>query len=168
MSPVVFVLVMGLLGLIFGSFIAAVTVRMPRDEEIVFTPSHCMSCAGALKPWQLVPVVSWLVQRGRCGLCGAAVSPRYLLIECAAGGIGVWAALWGHEAGWLVVGATAVLGWQLLLIALIDAENFWLPDELTFPLIATGMIAGALIAWGWPVPQLIGAVAGFGILWLIA
>lgn len=168
MSPAVFAIVMGLLGLIFGSFIAAVTVRLPRDEDIVFAPSHCMSCGQALKPRQLIPVLSWLIQRGRCGLCGAAVSPRYILIECGAAAIGVWAALWGHEAGWILVAATAALGWQLLLIALIDAENFWLPDELTLPLIATGLIAGAVLVRGWPVPQLVGAAIGFGALWLIA
>lgn len=168
MSIVVASIVMGLLGLIFGSFIAAVTVRMPRDEEIVVTPSHCMSCGETLKPWQLIPAVSWLIQRGRCAMCGAAVSPRYILIECGAAAIGVWAALAGFELGWVFVAATAVMGWQLLLIALIDAENFWLPDELTLPLIGTGLIAGAVIARGWPVSQLIGAVAGFGILWLLA
>src|SRR5690606_16192371 len=149
-------IVMGLLGLIFGSFIAAVTVRMPRDEDIVMARSRCMSCGAALKPWHLVPALSWLIQRGRCAFCGTAVSPRYILIECAAAAIGVWAALWGHEAGWLFVGATAALGWQLLLIALIDAENFWLPDELTPPLIATGLIAAALLVRGWPLGQLTG------------
>ncbi|MBU1347746.1 MAG: A24 family peptidase [Alphaproteobacteria bacterium] len=167
-SPAVTAILMGLLGLIFGSFIAAVTVRMPRDEDILFGRSRCMSCGETLKPWQLVPMFSWLVQRGRCALCGAAVSPRYILIECAAGGIGVWSALFGHDGGWIVIAATAVLGWQLLLIALIDAENFWLPDELTLPLIATGLIAAAVIAKGWPIPQLIGAVAGFVLLWVLA
>ena len=168
MSPILLATVMGLLGLIFGSFIAAVTVRLPRDEDVVVTPSHCMSCGERLKPWQLVPVFSWLVQRGRCALCKAPVSPRYILIECGAAAIGVWAGLAGHGAGWIFVAATAVMGWQLLLIALIDAENFWLPDELTLPLIATGLIAGAVLVKGWPIPQLIGAVAGFGILWLLA
>lgn len=168
MGIVLACIVMGLLGLIFGSFIAAVTVRMPRDEDIVFARSRCMGCDTPLKPWHLVPALSWLVQRGRCAFCGAAVSPRYILIECAAAGIGIMAAAWGHEAGWLLVGATAALGWQLLLIALIDAENFWLPDELTLPLIATGLVAAALLAGGWPVEQMVGAVVGFGALWLIA
>ena len=68
----------------------------------------------------------------------------------------------------MMVAATAVLGWQLLLIALIDAENFWLPDELTLPLIATGLVAAGLIARGWPVAQLIGAAFGFGVLWALA
>ena len=61
-----------------------------------------------------------------------------------------------------------MLGWQLLLIALIDAENFWLPDELTLPLIASGLIATAVIAHGWPVAQIIGAVVGFVLLWGLA
>jgi leader peptidase (prepilin peptidase)/N-methyltransferase len=165
--PLLLALVFGLLGLIFGSFIAAVTVRMPRDEDIVLARSRCMSCDQPLKPWHLVPVVSWLIQRGRCAMCGAAVSPRYILIECAAAAIGVWAALVGSgDLVWTT--ATAALGWQLLLIALIDAENFWLPDELTLPLLATGLIASAVLAGGWPVDQIIGAVAGFAGLWLIA
>lgn len=167
-SPAAIAVVLGLLGLIVGSFIAAVTVRMPRDEDVVFGRSRCMSCGGTLKAWQLVPVFSWLVQRGRCAMCGAAVSPRYLLIEGAAAAIGVWAALWGGEGGWLLVGATAVLGWQLLLIALIDAENFWLPDELTLPLIVTGLGASAILVGGWPIPQLIGGGVGFGLLWALA
>ncbi|WP_396593384.1 prepilin peptidase [Brevundimonas sp. R86498] len=169
MSQVVVVAIfMGLLGLIVGSFIAAVTVRLPRDEDVVSGRSRCMSCGQTLKAWQLVPVLSWLVQRGRCGLCGAAVSPRYLLIESAGAAIGVWAALGPGAGGWMPGVATAVLGWQLLLIALIDGENFWLPDELTLPLIATGLIGAAVLVRGWPVPQLIGAGVGFGLLWGLA
>lgn len=163
----VLALTFGLLGLIFGSFIAAVTVRMPRDEDIVLARSRCMSCGQPLKPWHLVPVFSWLIQRGKCAMCGAAVSPRYILIECAAAALGIWAALAGSgDLIWTI--ATAALGWQLLIIALIDAENFWLPDELTLPLIATGLIASAVLASGWPIPQVIGAIAGFAGLWLIA
>ena len=155
------------LGLIFGSFIAAVTVRMPRNEDVILARSRCVSCGRTLKAWHLVPVVSWLIQQGRCAMCGAAVSRRYILIECAAAAIGVWAALAGAgDLLWII--ATAALGWQLLLIALIDAENFWLPDELTLPLIASGLIASAVLVSGWPVDQMIGAVAGFGGLWLIA
>ncbi|MBX3476394.1 MAG: prepilin peptidase [Brevundimonas sp.] len=158
--------ILGLLGLIVGSFLAAVSVRLPAEEDVVLKPSHCHSCGVTLKPWRLVPVVSWLVLRGRCADCRAAISPRYPLIETAGGLIGVWAAV--HGGGWIMMAATAVLGWQLLLIALVDAEHFWLPDVLTFPLIATGIGAAALIARDWPVDAVIGAVAGFGLLWLIA
>jgi leader peptidase (prepilin peptidase)/N-methyltransferase len=63
---------------------------------------------------------------------------------------------------------SALLGWQLLLIAVVDAEHFWLPDRLTLPLIGTGLIATALLARGLPWPQILGAVMGFGLLWLLA
>ena len=66
-----------------------------------------------------------------------------------------------------MVAATAVLGWQLLLIAVIDAENFWLPDVLTWPLAVTGLGAVALLERGWPTASLIGMAVGFGGLWLI-
>ena len=142
MSPAVAAVVLGLLGLIIGSFLAAVSVRLPRDEDIVAARSRCMGCDQTLRPWELVPLFSWLVLRGRCARCDAAISPRYPLIELGAAGIGVWAGFSGSS--WLMVAATAVLGWQLLLIAIIDAENFWLPDVLTWPLAATGLIAAAL------------------------
>jgi leader peptidase (prepilin peptidase)/N-methyltransferase len=162
---VVTVILSGVFGLIVGGFLAAVSVRLPLDED-AGGRSRCMSCDAALKPWWMIPVVSWLILRGRCGLCGAAISPRYILIELAAGAVGVWAALNGHS--WLMIGATALLGWQLLLIAIVDAENHWLPDILTLPLIGTGLVASALLAGGLPLNQIAGAVLGFSLLWLLA
>lgn len=158
-------LILGGLGLIVGSFLAAVSVRLPAEEDIVLAPSRCRSCQARLAPWNLVPVLSWAAQRGRCARCGAAVSARYPLIEAAAGLIGVWAALNG--GGWGMMAATALLGWQLLLIAVIDGEHFWLPDVLTWPFAATGLGAAAWLAGGVPWPQIIGLVAGFGLLWAV-
>lgn len=161
------VLILALLGLVFGSFIAAVSVRLPAEEDVVFTPSRCRSCETPIKPWNLVPVFSWLALRGRCAACRAAISRRYPLIETAAALIGVWAALNGQ--GWMLMAATAVLGWQLLLIALVDGEHFWLPDVLTWPLAGTGLIAAWLLG-GAPglIASAVGVVAGFGLLWLLA
>lgn len=158
--------VMGALGAIVGSFLALVTVRLPLDEDVVVTPSHCRSCQQRLAPWRMIPILSWLVARGRCALCQASISPRYILIEFAAAAIGVWAALAGSDL--VFVAVSAILGWQLLLIALIDAENFWLPDILTWPLAATGLVAVAILTGGMPWPQLIGAVGGFVTLWTLA
>ncbi|HEY1223655.1 MAG TPA: A24 family peptidase [Brevundimonas sp.] len=158
-------ILLALFGLIVGSFIAAVSVRLPRDEGFVTGRSRCMSCEKPLKAWHLVPVLSWLALRGRCGHCGARIAWRYPVIEITAALIGLWAAL--HGASWLMVGATAVLGWQLLLIAIIDGENFWLPDGLTLPLIATGLAASWLIGLEPLLNAVIGAVAGFATLWLI-
>ncbi|WP_395650911.1 prepilin peptidase [Brevundimonas sp.] len=165
-QPVVIAILLGLLGTVVGSFLAAVTVRLPREEGVVFGRSRCMSCEQTLAPAHLVPVLSWLWLKGKCGWCRAAISPRYILIELAAAAIGAWAALAGGD--WVFVAATAVLGWQLLLIAIIDAENFWLPDILTWPLAATGLIAVAVLGQAIPWAQIIGAVAGFGSLWLLA
>lgn len=172
MPAAVFVIpIMGLLGLIVGSFLAAVSVRLPRDEDVVLTPSHCMSCGRVLSVQHLVPVFSWLILRGRCGWCKALVSPRYILIELAACAVGVWAAVSGlaqAEASWLTVLLPAVLGWQLLLIGLIDAEHFWLPDILTWPLVLSGLVLVGVMNAALPWSHLIGAVSGFGILWAVA
>ena len=157
--------VMGLLGAIVGSFLALVTVRLPLDEDVVVTPSHCRSCKHRLAPWHMIPILSWLL-RGRCAQCRAPISPRYLLIELAAVAIGVWAVFQGPDL--LLIAVTAVLGWQLLLIALIDAEHFWLPDILTWPLAGTGLAAAAILSRALPWPQVIGAVAGFVLLWGLA
>lgn len=158
--------VMGLLGLIAGSFIAAVSVRLPREEDVVMGRSHCMSCGQPIAPWHLIPVVSWLILRARCARCGAKVSSRYPMVELAGGVIGVWAAV--HAPDTLSIAVTAILGWQLLLIAIVDGENYWLPDILTLPLVITGLIAGVLILPAIPWSLIIGAVAGFASLWLFA
>lgn len=167
-QPVFIVVMAGLLGLIVGSFVAAVSVRLPRGEGVVGGRSHCMSCGTVLKAWHLVPVFSWLILRARCAACGAAISPRYPLIELAGMGIGIWAALHG-DRNLLLIAVTAALGWQLLLIALIDGEHFWLPDILTLPLILTGLGAAAMVGGtDLFLTHLIGAVVGFVTLWLLA
>lgn len=166
MNPVLAAVVMGLLGLIIGSFLAAVSVRLPREEDIVVARSRCMGCSQTLRPWELVPLFSWLVLRARCARCGVSISPRYPLIELAGGVVGAWAGFSGSSG--LMIAATAVLGWQLLLIAVIDGENFWLPDVLTWPLAATGLITAALTGWDVARSHLIGAVVGFVGLWLVA
>lgn len=159
-------ILMGVLGAIIGSFLALVSVRLPLEEEVVVAPSHCRRCETRLSPLNLVPILSWLWQRGRCATCAAPVSRRYPLIETAAAGLGVWAGLSSPEP--VVIAATAILGWQLLLIAIVDAEHFWLPDILTWPLAATGLIAASVLAQGLPLPQLVGALAGFALLWGLA
>lgn len=121
----------------------------------------------ALKAWHLVPVFSWLMLRARCAACGAAISPRYPLIELAGMGIGIWAALHG-DGNLMLIAVTAVLGWQLLLIALIDGEHFWLPDVLTLPLIVTGLGTALLGGTDLVLTHLIGAAVGFATLWLLA
>jgi len=91
---------------------------------------------------------------------------RHALMALAAAGIGVWAALVQPTVPAAVL--TALLGWQLLLIALIDGEHFCLPDQLTLPLLATGGLAAVLLDHTAPLDALVGAAAGFASLWLLA
>lgn len=169
MNPVIASVFLGGLGLIVGSFLAAVSVRLPSDEDDVAAPSRCGGCEPRLRPWDLVPVFGWLVLRGRCPRCGTQISPRYPLIELGAAAVGVWAALWAAWAGASIflMATTALLGWQLLLIALVDGEHFWLPDRLTLPLIGTGLAVAVAQGWAVALANLIGAVVGFAGLWLV-
>ena len=112
-------------------------------------------------------VLGWISLRLHHGEAGAAPAPRrYALMTLAAAAIGVWAAL--SQAGPLAAGLTALLSWQLLLIAVVDAEHFRLPDRLTLPLLATGGLAAVLLDHTAPLDAVIGAAVGFGGLWLLA
>lgn len=154
---------LGIAGLIVGSLLALVSVRMPSGEDVVAGRSRCLGCDRRLAWFELVPVASYLALRGRCRTCQGAISARYPLIELAAGIIGLWAAFWGPGPVESVL--TALLGWQLLLIAVVDLEHLWLPDRLTLPLVITGLVAAALIEALGLRDALIGAVVGFSSLW---
>jgi leader peptidase (prepilin peptidase)/N-methyltransferase len=145
------------LGAIVGSFVAALVIRWPRGEGVVGGRSRCDSCGRTLRVRELVPLLSYLVQRGRCRECRAAIDPRHPLIELAAALIGV-AAVLAHPLPLALV--TAGLGWWLLAVAAIDVEEQWLPDALTLPLVPLGLIA-AWAGFGPPLlDRAIGAVAG--------
>lgn len=145
------------LGAIVGSFVGALVIRWPRGESVVGGRSRCDSCGGTLRVAELVPLASYLVQRGRCRRCGARIDPRHPLIELAAALIGV-AAVLAHPLPLALV--TAGFGWWLLATAAIDAEEQWLPDALTLPLVPLGLVA-AWAGFGPPLlDRAIGAVAG--------
>ncbi|MDB5422468.1 MAG: Prepilin peptidase, partial [Brevundimonas sp.] len=86
--------------------------------------------------------------------------------ELSGAAIGLWAGFSSPDL--VLVAASAILGWQLLVIAVIDAEHFWLPDILTWPLIVTGLVATGVLLRDIPWPQVIGAVGGFASLWGLA
>jgi leader peptidase (prepilin peptidase)/N-methyltransferase len=153
------------LGAMVGSFLAVILLRWPESRSAFRGRSRCDGCGETLRIWELVPILSHLALRGKCSRCGAAIDPSHLLIELAAALIGL-VALLAHPgpAG----AAAALLGWWLLLIAALDARHHWLPDALTLPLIPAGL-AFALLGLGPRLDQrLIGAAAGFLILWGIA
>ena len=154
-----------LLGAVAGSFLATVLVRWPQQRSVLRGRSSCDSCAATLRPVELVPLLSFLVQRGRCRVCRAAIDRRHVALELAAAATGALA--FALSPGWAGL-ASAAFGWWLLLLACLDFEHHWLPDRLTLPLVPAGLAA----AWAGIGPPLgdraIGAAAGFAALWLIA
>ena len=144
----------GLLGLAFGSFLNVCLTRWPEDESIVHPRSHCRNCAHTLAWWENIPLFSWIFLRGRCRNCLAWIGWRYPLVELAIGIL--WAnAVWGSidriiapdvAAVAISCEIAAMLGqmvfcWLMVALAVLDAENLWLPNFLTLPGIALGLAA---------------------------
>lgn len=155
----------GLLGLVLGSFIAALVQRWGEGRSILHPPSQCDMCGAKLTIRDLVPLLSWLALRGRCRHCGAPI-PRFSAeIELASLLIGTCSlALVPGTHGWLL----AMFGWMLLPLALLDARHLWLPDTLIALLAGTAMLLGLFGVEPAPLDRLIGAAAGGLTLALIA
>ena len=154
-----------MLGAIAGSFLAAILVRWPSGRSVVRGRSKCDACGETLGARDLVPILSYFLVRGRCRKCGAAIDRRHLAAEAGAALIGL-TAIAAHPLPVAVF--TALFGWWLFLLAALDVEHHWLPDRLTLPLIPAGLAVGWL-GIGPPLePRLIGALAGFAALALIA
>jgi leader peptidase (prepilin peptidase)/N-methyltransferase len=145
-------------GLVAGSFLATALIRWPKHKSVLAGRSHCDACGAPLRVHELVPVISWSIQRGRCRRCGARIDPRHIAIELAAAVVGL-VALLAHPLPLGLV--SALFGWWLLLIAALDLELQWLPDRLTLPLIPLGLAA----AWAGFGPPLIDRAAGAGLGW---
>lgn len=147
-------------GLIAGSFIATALIRWPKRRSALGGRSRCDACEAPLRVHELVPVISWMIQRGRCRRCGARIDPRHVAVELAAAVIGA-VALLAHP---LPLGAvSACFGWWLLLTAALDLEHHWLPDRLTLPLIPLGLAA----AWAGLGPPLADRAAGAALGWAV-
>jgi leader peptidase (prepilin peptidase)/N-methyltransferase len=156
---------LGVLGLIFGSFIATVAIRWPAGRSPLKGRSECDACGKTLRAHELVPVLSYAALRGRCAQCGAAIQPSHVAIELIGLGVGVGA---GIAAPGAEGAAGAVFGWLLLALGAIDLMAFWLPNLLTGALAAAGL-AGALAGVGPPLwDRLAGGLSGFAALWLVA
>ena len=165
-APLGFVIAaLALLGLMVGSFLNVCIFRIPLGQSIVHPPSRCMKCGNALRWYHNVPVVSWLVLRGRCGFCGEPVSARYPAVELLTG---VVFALHGlaFEPGPLML-VRLVFAAVLIVLAFIDIDHRILPDSMTLTGIPLGVLASLWLPPGWR-DSLIGIAIGGGSLWLIA
>jgi leader peptidase (prepilin peptidase)/N-methyltransferase len=156
------VVVTGLFGAVIGSFLNVVVHRVPLGESIVSPGSRCPECGAPVKAYDNVPVVSWLVLRGRCRNCGAPISPRYPLVELATAltWAGVVAAR-GFDND-LVLELPFVAA--LIALAAIDFDHKLLPNKIVYPLAVYGVIATLLVDRGDLVENLIAGVGAFVFL----
>ena len=176
------------LGLVVGSFLNVVIHRLPlmmesrwradccellelaqepADAKLTLsTPnSHCPKCKAAIRAWQNIPVVSYLLLRGKCAQCGVAISPRYPLVELTTGLLTLSLML-QFPASAALLGAM-LLTWCLIALTMIDLDHQLLPDDITLPLIWLGLlfnIGGTYVSLA---DAVIGAMAGYLTLWSV-
>lgn len=188
-TPLAFILLAGLLGLIIGSFLNVVILRVPRMLEIewqqqareilepdrehappatynlILPHSHCPKCKTEIKPWQNIPVISYLLLRGRCGNCKEPISLRYPAIELLTAGLSMLVA-WQMGFG-LATAGMLVLTWALVCLSMIDADTQLLPDIIVLPLLWLGLIFNSFGVYTDLNTALWGAVAGYLSLWSV-
>lgn len=168
MTPIELVLAAAAGGLILGSFLNVVIHRGPRlwglvDGEprggLAFPSSYCPSCKAPIPAWRLIPLLSFFFQKGRCAACRAPISLRYPAVE-ALGGLVAAASAIAFGATWAAL-AAALLGLALIALAFIDLETGYLPDAITIPLLAGGLIANSAVLFAPFIDAAIGAGAGY-------
>jgi leader peptidase (prepilin peptidase) / N-methyltransferase len=143
MTPALEIAFVALLGAILGSFLNVVIHRLPRGESLSSPGSRCPSCGAPIAPYDNVPVLSWLLLRGRCRHCGASISPRYPTVELlTAATFAAVVAVRGFDDGLLLE-----LPFVACLIALagIDLDHKLLPNKIVYPMAAYGLVATAIV-----------------------
>ncbi|OHC95851.1 MAG: peptidase A24 [Sphingomonadales bacterium RIFCSPLOWO2_12_FULL_63_15] len=158
-------LIGGLAGAILGSFLATLILRWPQGRSVMRGRSACDGCGRTLGARDLIPLVSAMMQRGRCRSCGAAIDPLHGRVEAGCAVIGALALGAMPNLGGI---GWAVFGWLLLTLAVLDWRHFWLPDALTLPLAFLGFTIGLWATDVALVDRAIGAAAGYGALLAIA
>ena len=186
-SLFLFVSTCALLGLMVGSFLNVVIHRLPKMMEIgwqqqcaelrgeepssastynLMVPrSACPNCGHAISAWENIPVISYLLLRGKCKECGTAISLRYPVIEAVSGILSAYAA-WHFGFGLAVAGAL-LLTWALLALTMIDFDTQLLPDDITLPLLWLGLLFNLFGTFSDLHNAVLGAMFGYLALWCV-
>jgi leader peptidase (prepilin peptidase)/N-methyltransferase len=187
-SPAVLIATCVLLGLCTGSFLNVVIHRMPRMMEnrwraecaelngqdtpaapeaynLVAPRSSCPACGHRITAFENVPILSYLALRGKCSACRAAISPRYPMVEALTGLLSGYAA-WRLGFTFATVGALVFI-WATIALAFIDLDTFYLPDDITLPLLWAGLLFNLAGGFTDLASAVIGAAAGYLVLWLV-
>jgi leader peptidase (prepilin peptidase) / N-methyltransferase len=156
----------GLLGAAVGSFLNVVAYRLPRGESLVTPPSRCPACEKPIAPYDNVPVLSWLLLRGRCRHCGTRISPRYPAVELLTGLAFAGVALTRGVDRGLVLELPLVA--VLIAVAVIDLDTRKIPNKITAPAAVYAVVAAAALLTGELPELLIAGTAAFAALLLAA
>jgi leader peptidase (prepilin peptidase)/N-methyltransferase len=154
-----------LVGAIVGSFLNVCIYRLPRGHSIVWPPSACPSCRRHLSWFENVPILGYVLLRGRCRTCRAPIGIRYPAVEVTTALL--FAAGWWHYGPGVLLASRLVFGCGLIVLFAIDLEHHLLPNAITLPGIAVGFGFSLVTEPGW-LPSLIGILVGGGILYAIA
>lgn len=187
-NPALFLTVVGILGLVVGSFLNVVIHRLPimleknwrrecqaflnlepdADQDqpynLLVPGSHCPQCKRPVRPWENIPVVSYLLLKGRCAGCRTPISLRYPAIEALTAAISI-AVAWHFGVGWQTASAL-VLSWSLICLSFIDFDRQLLPDAITFPILWTGLFLSLFNVFTDSFSSILGAIFGYLSLWL--
>ncbi len=156
----------GVLGAIVGSFLNVVVHRLPRHESLVTPASHCPHCGVPVKPYDNIPILSWLLLRGRCRSCSQPISPRYPLVELLTATLCVGAVLTHQSAGGIALSVALIL--IVIPAALIDLEHRLIPNSLTLLGAIAALVLGTVLDPAGEPERLIAGVGAAGFLLLAA
>ena len=190
-SPLALTIMGGVLGLMVGSFLNVVIHRLPKMMEmgwrqqcaellqrgadqpeppvpynLIVPRSACPHCGHAISAWENIPILSYALLRGKCRECGAAISPRYPIVEAISGMLCAYAA-WHFGFGWSAAGAL-LLVWALLALTAIDIDTQLLPDDITLPLLWAGLLFNWFgLGYTSLSSAVLGAAIGYLSLWSV-
>jgi leader peptidase (prepilin peptidase) / N-methyltransferase len=156
----------GVMGAIIGSFLNVVVYRLPRHESLITPASHCPNCGTPVKPYDNIPVLSWLLLRGHCRGCGEPISARYPLVEALTAALCVGAVLANHSAVSIALAIVLIL--LVVPSALIDLEHRIIPNRITALGAVMALVIGIALDPGGEPERLIAAAAAGGFLLLAA
>lgn len=185
--PALFVTAVAVLSLAIGSFLNVVIHRLPKmlerqwrndlielnGQEVEAGPrynlmlprSQCPGCGHQIRALENVPLVSYAVLGGKCAACGIRISPRYPLVEALTGTLSGYIA-WRYGFSWQTL-AALVFAWSMIALAFIDLDTFYLPDDITLPLVWLGLLVNMGGVFVDLQSAVIGAVAGYLVLWAV-
>ena len=131
--------ILAVLGVCVGSFLNVLIYRIPKGEEFVKTPSHCMNCGHTLAWYENIPVISWLLQHGKCRACGVKLSAQYPVVEALNGAMWLLTGLL-YRGDWLTVGLYCLLFSMLLVLTVIDWRTFTIPNGINLVIFLLGVV----------------------------